>query len=80
MKNKVTVEIFGEMYALKGDMDPEHVKKLACMVDAQMREIAKGNQRLPPAKIAVLAALNLSNEYKKLEADYRQLLDMLKND
>lgn len=79
-KNKVTVEIFGETYALKGDMDTEHVKRLARMLDEEMREIAKGNNRLPTAKIAVLAALNLADEYLKLEVDYRQLLEMLKNE
>jgi cell division protein ZapA len=79
-KNKVTVEIFGETYALKGDMDVEYVKKLAKMVDVQMRAIAKSNHRLPIAKIAVLAALNLSDEYLKLEKDYKQLIDMFKDE
>lgn len=80
IKNKVTVEIFGETYALKGDMDACQVKLLARMVDDEMRGVAKGNNRLPTAKVAVLAALNLANEYVKLEADYKQLLDMLKNE
>lgn len=80
IKNKVTVEIFGETYALKGDMDARQVKLLARMVDDEMRSVAKGNNRLPTAKVAVLAALNLANEYVKLETDYKQLLDMLKNE
>ncbi|WP_110956198.1 cell division protein ZapA [Anaerosinus massiliensis] len=79
-KNKMTVEIFGETYALKGDMDVEYVKKLANMVDQQMRLIAKSNHRLPVAKIAVLAALNISNDYIKLEEDYKQMIDMFKDD
>lgn len=78
--NKVTVEIFGETHALKGDMDSERVKRLAKIVDAEMRDIAQGNGRLPTAKIAILAAMNLADEYLKLEADYRQLLAMVKNE
>lgn len=78
--NKITVEIFGEIYALKGDMEKEKVKALAKMLDEQMRAVAKGNNRLPAAKVAVLAALNVCHEYKKLEKDYKQLLDMIKNE
>lgn len=79
-KNKVTVEIFSEKYALKGDMNAETVKALAKTVDDEMRKVARSNQRLPAAKVAVLAALNICSEYKKLEQDYKQLLEMIKNE
>lgn len=78
-KNRVTVEIFGELYALKGDIKPERVIKLAAVVDKRMRTIAKTNSQLPPLKVAVLAALNLADEYTKLEQDYNQLIEMLKD-
>lgn len=78
--NKITVEIYGEIYALKGSMDKEEVKALAKMLDEQMKLAAKGNRRLPPAKLAVLAALNVCHEYKKLEKDYQQLLELIKNE
>ena len=77
-KNRVTVEIFGEVYALKGDIEPERVMKLAAMVDKRMRTIAKTNSQLSSLKIAVLAALNLADEYLLLEKDYSQLVEMLK--
>lgn len=79
-KNKMTVEIFGESYALKGDAEAALVRELAGIVDAQMRRIALGNPRLPAAKLAVLAALNIAGEYKKLEEDYRELIDLLKKE
>jgi len=41
MENKVTVEIFGEKYALKGDLKAEKVLKLAAIVDKKMRTVAK---------------------------------------
>ncbi|MEG6586489.1 cell division protein ZapA [Dendrosporobacter sp. 1207_IL3150] len=78
-KNRVTVEIFGELYALKGDIKPERVIKLAAVVDKRMKTIAKTNSQLPPLKVAVLAALNLADEYTKLEQDYNQLIEMLKD-
>lgn len=79
-KNKVTVEIFGETYALKGDMDPERVKRLARIVDEQMKIVAKGNHRLPAARVAVLAAMNFCDDYLKLETDYQDLLGILKDE
>lgn len=79
-KHKVTVEIFGEIYNLKGDLEPEKVKKLAGFLDLRMRRIAQANSRLSADKIAVLAALNIADEYLRLEQDYRQMLSMLKED
>lgn len=77
-KNKVTVEIYGELYALKGDIKPEKVMHLAEVVDKRMKQIARTNSQLSPLKIAVLAALHIADEYVKLEQDYDQLIEMLK--
>lgn len=79
-KNKVTVEIFGELYNLKGDLEPEKVIKLAEIIDRRMRKIAQSNSRLTPAKVAVLAALHVADEYVKLEQDYQQVMKMLKEE
>jgi len=77
-KHKVTVEIFGETYNLKGDLEPEKVLKLAEIIDRRMRKIAQSNSRLTPAKVAVLAALHVADEYLKLEQDYEHVMKMLK--
>jgi cell division protein ZapA len=77
-KHKVTVQIGGEIYNLKGDLEPEKVQKLAEMLDRRMRKIAQFNPRLSQVKVAVLAALNIADEYLKLEQDYQQVMKMLK--
>lgn len=79
-KCKVTVEIFGETYALKGDGESERVKRVAAMLDQRMKLIARANSRLSPAKIAVLAALNIADDFLRLEQDYQQLVQMLKEE
>ncbi|SHJ75045.1 cell division protein ZapA [Propionispora hippei] len=76
-KCKVTVEIFGESYPLKGDANMEHIIRTAALVDERMRKVARTNARLSPAKIAVLAALNLADEFIRLETDYQELLELL---
>ena len=79
-KCKVTVEIFGENYALKGDVEPERIMEVAELLDARMKQIARGNPRLSTARIAVLTALNIADEYMRLEKDYKQLVQMLKGE
>lgn len=77
---KLTVEIFGETYALKGDLEAERVKKIAAMVDERMKQVSKADSRLSPSKVAVLAALNLADDFLRLEHDYRQLIQMVKEE
>lgn len=79
-KSKVTVEIMGEICTLKGDVEVDRILRVAALVDERMKKIARGNSRLSPAKVAVLAALNIADEYLKLEQDYLELIDMVKEE
>lgn len=65
----VTVEIYGERYVLKGDADPEHVKRLAAVVDRKIREAAGQRPGTPLGKLAILAAINLAHDYATLLED-----------
>ena len=72
------VEIFGEMYPLKSEeADVEYMKKLAAMVDKNMREAAKKTRSFSGNKISVLAALQLADDYCRLQKDYDELLALL---
>ena len=80
IKNKVTVEIYGETYALKGNLEEARIRRLAAMLDERMKKTAKANLRLSPAKIAVLTALNIADEFLRLEQDYLELIQLIKED
>ena len=56
------VEIFGSVYNVKGEKDPEYLQELAELVDGRMREIAKQVSTVDSAKIAILVALNIADE------------------
>jgi len=58
----VRVEIFDQGYNLRGS-DPEYILKLAEYVDAKMRAVAEHTQTVDTARVAVLAALNIADEY-----------------
>ncbi len=62
----VRVEIFDQAYSLRGS-DPEYIIKLAQYVDAKMRAVADQTHTVDTARLAVLAALNIADEYHLLK-------------
>jgi len=58
----VRVEIFDQAYNLRGS-DPEYILKLAEYVDAKMRAVAAATNTIDTVRLAVLAALNIADEY-----------------
>jgi len=76
-ENRVEVEIFGEYYTLKGDSSPGQMLALAKLVNRKMRQLAERNPRLTRTQAAVLAALNIAEELKKLQEEYDNLVRLL---
>jgi len=76
-KYKVTVEIFGEHYSLKSDIELDRVLKVADLVDERMKKIAKANLSLSPNRVAILAALTIAEEFLQLEHNYKELIKMV---
>src|SRR6266481_2522945 len=64
--DSVRVEIFDQPYNLRGS-DPEYISKLAEYVDAKMRAVAEQTHTVDTARLAVLAALNIADEYHLLK-------------
>jgi cell division protein ZapA len=65
-KNDSTiVEIFGQTYNVRGEGDPEYLSELARFVDGRMREVAGQVATVDPMKIAILAALNIADEFSR---------------
>ncbi|EGO62394.1 cell division protein ZapA [Acetonema longum] len=78
-KNKVSVEILGETYTIKGDAEPERILQVAAWLNERMKKISQANSRLSTPQVAVLAALNIADEYLRLEQDYQQLMKMVRD-
>lgn len=64
--NSVRVEIFDQAYNLSGP-DPQYIMKLAEYVDAKMRAVAEQTRTVDTVRVAVLAALNVADEYHLLK-------------
>src|SRR5271167_1529706 len=61
-ENSVRVEIFDQAYNLRGS-DAEYILKLAEYVDGKMRAVAEQTHTVDTSRLAVLAALNIADEY-----------------
>jgi cell division protein ZapA len=79
----VRVEIFDQAYNLRGS-DPDYILKLADYVDGKMRAVAEQTSTVDTVRLAVLAALNIADEYHLLRrksdiggSDYRQRAQQL---
>ncbi len=59
------VEIFGQTYNVRGDGNPNYLLELARFVDSRMREVATEVSTVDPLKIAILAALNIADEFSR---------------
>ncbi len=56
------IEIFGEVYRVRGNENPQRLQELAELVDRKMRDVAQHVNTADTARIAILAALNLADE------------------
>ncbi len=74
-KNTVKVHIYGSEYVIKGDADPEHIRAIAEFVDRKMREINQSGSIKSTLKVAILAALNVADEYFRTREDQRRQLE-----
>jgi cell division protein ZapA len=67
--SSVRVEIFDQPYNLRGT-DPDYILKLAEYVDTKMRAVAQQSSTVDSFRLAVLAALNIADEYHILKRKY----------
>lgn len=65
-KDSIRVEIYDESYHLRGS-DPAYIQRLAEIVDAKMRAVAQHTSTVDSLRVAVLAALNLADDYYQLK-------------
>ena len=68
----VSVDIYDQVYTLRGT-DPEHILRLAGLVDEKMRAVAACGTTVDSLRVAVLAALNIADELMRLRSRYETL-------
>lgn len=79
-KNRLQITIFGQQYKILGKASSSYMRMVAGHVDDKMKQIADTNPRLDTSKIAVLAAMNIADEYFKLKQEYDELFRLLEKE
>ena len=69
----IQVEIYDQEYSMRGELDPEYIQKLAQFLDARMRSVAERTRTVDSLRVAVLAALNIADEYHQLKSKYETI-------
>jgi len=59
----VIVEVYGQKYPIKTELDPRYVEQLATFVESRMELAAKTSPSSDAVGLAVLAALNITDEF-----------------
>lgn len=77
MENKVKVQIFGATYSIQGEADTDYIIRLADYVNEKMKEVGGNLQTGNQLQVAILAALNIADEYFQMREIKRHLVSDL---
>ena len=69
----IRVVIYDQEYFMRGDLNQEYIQKLAQYLDTKMRSIAERTRNVDTLRVAMLAALNVADEYHQLKARYEEV-------
>lgn len=69
------VTIYGRTYHLRGNEDGGYLGELAALVDRKMREAAESTGTADTLKVAILAALNIADDYLQIGRSGRRSVE-----
>ena len=77
MKKRYDIKILGQELAVTSDTEDDQVANVVRFVNDKMEEIVRSRDGLRTLDVAILAALNISEDYLKLKGVNRDLCDQL---
>jgi len=77
MKKPVEVEIMGQNVTLRSEEEESYVRRVAGYVDEKMQEVVKTTRPIAKFNVAVMAALNIADEYHRLKDRYDTMINRL---
>jgi cell division protein ZapA len=77
--NIIEIEIYGQKYKIrvKGEEDEKYISHLTSYVDQKMHEVAVKSKSADGLKIAVLAALNIADDFFSMQKRLDQLNEVI---
>ncbi|MBM3782340.1 MAG: cell division protein ZapA [Acidobacteria bacterium] len=66
----VTVEIQGQQFPIRTSLDAAYVQRLAAHVDDQIQKVSRSAPTADTLSLAILAALNVTDEFFRARDDH----------
>ena len=79
MKKSNKITILGQELSVLSDSEDEQVANVVQFVNEKMEEVLHSSNGLKTLNVAILAALNISEEFLKLQGVNRDLCDQLES-
>ena len=79
MKKSHKITILGQELSVLSDSEDEQVANVVQFVNEKMEEVLHSGNGLKTLNVAILAALNISEEFLKLKGVNRDLCDQLES-
>jgi cell division protein ZapA len=79
LKNSHKISILGQELSVLSDSEDEQVANVVQFVNEKMEEVLHSGNGLKTLNVAILAALNISEEFLKLKGVNRDLCDQLES-
>jgi cell division protein ZapA len=77
MKKALDVEILGQKFTISSEADEGYMLRVAGYVDEKMQELQRSPKPVTHSNIAMLAALNIADEYHRLKDTHEAILNKL---
>jgi len=77
MKKALDVEILGQKLTISSDAEEGYMLRVAGYVDGKMQELLQSPKPIARSNIAMLAALNIADEYHRLKDAHDSMLHKL---
>jgi cell division protein ZapA len=77
MKKALDVTIMGQKFTISSDAEEGYMLKVADYVDVKMQELMRAPKASAKSNVAMLAALNIADEYHRLKDAHDTVMSKL---
>jgi cell division protein ZapA len=79
LKKKYQIRVLGQDISVLSDSGDEHVEAVVSYVNDKVSEIQKNTKAINVLQVAVLAALNVADEYFKLQGEKEDICHQMES-
>jgi len=79
LKKKYQIRVLGQDISVLSDSGDEHVNAVVSYVNDKVAEIQKNTKAINVLQVAVLAALNVADEYFKLQGEKEDICHQMES-